>query len=139
MIKLKLTRNSNFSDLISLQELQLVKQSVPIKGPIIIRWRHLPIGYFKLNSDGSALTSGLSGTGDIIRNILVNRYDTQLYLASHKVYGGEAKLLSTEKGAKIEGKASLLAALDYNVSMQSEIFISATPRNTHSGLVQFSA
>ncbi|KAF6152715.1 hypothetical protein GIB67_021375 [Kingdonia uniflora] len=50
------------------------------------------------------------------------------------VYGGEARLLSTEKGAKIEGKASLLAALDYYVSMQSGIFISASPRNRHSSL-----
>ncbi|KAF6162409.1 hypothetical protein GIB67_020668 [Kingdonia uniflora] len=56
---------------------------------------------------------------------IVNRYDTRLYLATHKVYGGEARLLSKEKGDKIESKASLLAALDYYVSMQSGIFISS--------------
>ncbi|KAF6155043.1 hypothetical protein GIB67_035790 [Kingdonia uniflora] len=67
--------------------------------------------------------------GECLKAFAVNRYDTRLYLASHKVYGGEARLLSKEKGAKIEGKASLLAALDYYVSMQSEIFISTSPRN----------
>ncbi|KAF6149513.1 hypothetical protein GIB67_003661, partial [Kingdonia uniflora] len=66
------------------------------------------------------------------------RYDTRLYLASHKVYGGEARLLSKEKGAKNEGNASLLAALDYYVSIQSKIFISASPRNRHSALVSYS-
>ncbi|KAF6143494.1 hypothetical protein GIB67_029663 [Kingdonia uniflora] len=76
---------------------------------------------------------------------------TRLYLASHKVYGGEARisslrnlfplmedkksLVSKEKRAKIEGKASLLAALDYYVSMQSDIFISASPGNMHNALV----
>ncbi|KAF6146821.1 hypothetical protein GIB67_018474 [Kingdonia uniflora] len=65
----------------------------------------------------------------------VNRYDTRLYLASHKVYGGKTRLLSKEKGDKIEGKASLLAVLDYYVSMQSKIFISASPHNRHSALV----
>ncbi|PIA52310.1 hypothetical protein AQUCO_01000285v1 [Aquilegia coerulea] len=56
---------------------------------------------------------------------------TRLYLASHKVYGGEARistlrnlfplmedkksLASTEERAKIKGKASLLAAVDYYV------------------------
>ncbi|KAF6158074.1 hypothetical protein GIB67_014868 [Kingdonia uniflora] len=51
-----------------------------------------------------------------------------------QVYGGEARLLSKEKGGKIEGKASLLVVLDYYVSMQSEIFISTSPRNRHSAL-----
>ncbi|RDX89896.1 hypothetical protein CR513_28311 [Mucuna pruriens] len=76
---------------------------------------------------------------------------TQLYLASHKVYGGEARLatlsklfplmedkkslVSTEDLAKVKGKASLLAAVDYYVSMQSDIFISASPGNMHNALV----
>ncbi|KAF6152898.1 hypothetical protein GIB67_033469 [Kingdonia uniflora] len=55
------------------------------------------------------------------------------------VYGGEARLLSKEKGAKIESKASLLAPLDYYASMQSEIFISASPRIRHNALVRLSA
>ncbi|KAI3911548.1 hypothetical protein MKW92_001351 [Papaver armeniacum] len=76
---------------------------------------------------------------------------TRLYLASHKVYGGEARistlrklfpfmedkksLASAEERAKIDGKASLLAALDYYVSMKSDIFISASPGNMHNALV----
>ncbi|KAJ4966438.1 hypothetical protein NE237_018287 [Protea cynaroides] len=76
---------------------------------------------------------------------------TRLYLASHKVYGGEARiaalrmlfplmedkksLASSEERAKIQGKASLLAAVDYYVSMQSDIFISASPGNMHNALV----
>uniref|UniRef100_A0A2N9FKT9 O-fucosyltransferase family protein n=1 Tax=Fagus sylvatica TaxID=28930 RepID=A0A2N9FKT9_FAGSY len=77
--------------------------------------------------------------------------NTRLYLASHKVYGGEARistlrklfplmedkksLASVEERAKVEGKASLLAAVDYYVSMQSNIFISASPGNMHNALV----
>ncbi|KAJ4963264.1 hypothetical protein NE237_023203 [Protea cynaroides] len=76
---------------------------------------------------------------------------TRLYLASHKVYGGEARiaalrmlfplmedkksLASAEERAKIQGKASLLAAVDYHVSMHSDIFISASPGNMHNALV----
>ncbi|XP_034674184.1 O-fucosyltransferase 31-like isoform X1 [Vitis riparia] len=76
---------------------------------------------------------------------------TRLYLASHKVYGGEARistlrklfplmedkksLASAEELAKVEGKASLLAAVDYYVSMHSDIFISASPGNMHNALV----
>ncbi|XP_010254530.1 PREDICTED: uncharacterized protein At1g04910-like [Nelumbo nucifera] len=76
---------------------------------------------------------------------------THLYLASHKVYGGEARisslrklfplmedkksLASEEERVKIEGKASLLAAVDYYVSMHSDIFISASPGNMHNALV----
>ncbi|KAK9269821.1 hypothetical protein L1049_025394 [Liquidambar formosana] len=76
---------------------------------------------------------------------------THLYLASHEVYGGEARistlrklfplmedkksLVSAEERAKVEGKASLLAAVDYYVSMQSHIFISASPGNMHNALV----
>lgn len=76
---------------------------------------------------------------------------TRLYLASHKVYGGEARistlrelfplmedkksLASAEERAEIEGKASLSAAVDYYVSMQSDIFISASPGNMHNALV----
>ncbi|OVA10482.1 GDP-fucose protein O-fucosyltransferase [Macleaya cordata] len=76
---------------------------------------------------------------------------TRLYLASHKVYGGEARistlrklfplmedkksLASKEERAKIDGKASLLAAVDYYVSIKSDIFISASPGNMHNALV----
>jgi|UniRef100_A0A2N9J023 hypothetical protein len=76
---------------------------------------------------------------------------TRLYLASHKVFGGEARistlrklfplmedkksLASTAERAQIKGKASLLAAVDYYVSMHSTIFISASPGNMHNALV----
>ncbi|KAL2498936.1 O-fucosyltransferase family protein [Abeliophyllum distichum] len=75
---------------------------------------------------------------------------TRLYLASHKVYGGEARistlrslfplmedkksLASSEERARIKGKASLLAALDYYVGMHSDIFISASPGNMHNAV-----
>ncbi|GMH21616.1 hypothetical protein Nepgr_023458 [Nepenthes gracilis] len=77
--------------------------------------------------------------------------NTRLYLASHKVYGGEARLSSLRKlfplmedkkslaSAKerimVEGKSSLLAAVDYYVSMLSDIFISASPGNMHNALL----
>lgn len=48
-------------------------------------------------------------------------------------------LASTEELAKVEGKSSLLAAVDYYVSMQSDIFISAAPGNMHNALVRFSS
>ncbi|KAH0685094.1 hypothetical protein KY289_022846 [Solanum tuberosum] len=76
---------------------------------------------------------------------------THLYLASHKVYGGEARisalrqlfpfmedkksLASSHELSEVEGKASLLAAVDYYVSMQSDIFISASPGNMHNALL----
>ncbi|XP_057426403.1 O-fucosyltransferase 31-like isoform X2 [Lotus japonicus] len=76
---------------------------------------------------------------------------TRLYLASHKVYGGEARLetlrklfpfmedkkslVSAEELANVKGKASLSAAVDYYVSMHSDIFISASPGNMHNALV----
>ncbi|GFP90693.1 uncharacterized protein at1g04910 [Phtheirospermum japonicum] len=76
---------------------------------------------------------------------------TRLYLASHKVYGGEARISTlrslfpfmedkkslafSEERAQIKGKASLLAAVDYYVSMHSDIFISASPGNMHNAVV----
>ncbi|KMZ65027.1 Peptide-O-fucosyltransferase [Zostera marina] len=76
--------------------------------------------------------------------------DTRVYLASHKVYGGEARLstlrklfplmedkkslASKEELAMVDGKASLLAAVDYYVSMQSDIFTSASPGNMHNAV-----
>ncbi|KAJ6739907.1 O-FUCOSYLTRANSFERASE 39 [Salix purpurea] len=76
---------------------------------------------------------------------------TRLYLASHKVYGGEARistlrklfplmedkksLASSEERAQIKGKASLLAAVDYYVGLHSDIFVSASPGNMHNALV----
>jgi hypothetical protein len=69
-----------------------------------------------------------------------------------QVYGGEARisalkkvfplvdhkksLASAEELAKVDGKASLLAAVDYYVSLQSDIFISASPGNMHNALVR---
>uniref|UniRef100_A0A0D3H6T5 O-fucosyltransferase family protein n=1 Tax=Oryza barthii TaxID=65489 RepID=A0A0D3H6T5_9ORYZ len=76
---------------------------------------------------------------------------TRIYLASHKVYGGEARisslrklfplmedkrsLASEEELTNVEGKASVLAALDYYISMHSDIFISASPGNMHNALM----
>ncbi|KAI4328134.1 hypothetical protein L6164_020515 [Bauhinia variegata] len=76
---------------------------------------------------------------------------TRLYLASHKVYGGEARisalrelfplmedkksLASSVERSQIKGKASLLAAVDYYVGLHSDIFISASPGNMHNALV----
>ncbi|GMN40140.1 hypothetical protein TIFTF001_009358 [Ficus carica] len=76
---------------------------------------------------------------------------TRLYLASHKVYGGEARISTlrklfplmedkkslsfTDERANVEGKASLLAAVDYYVSMRSDISISASPGNMHNALL----
>lgn len=69
-----------------------------------------------------------------------------------QVYGGRARLAtlkklfplmedkkslaSADERARIKGKASLLAALDYYVSMHSDIFISASPGNMHNALVR---
>lgn len=77
--------------------------------------------------------------------------NTRLYLASHKVYGGEARistlrklfprmedkrsLTTAEERATVEGKSSLLAAVDYLVSMESDIFISASPGNMHNAIL----
>lgn len=74
------------------------------------------------------------------------------FLGKFQVYGGEARistlrklfplmedkksLASAEELAKVEGKASLLAAVDYYVSMKSDIFISASPGNMHNALVR---
>lgn len=76
---------------------------------------------------------------------------TRLYLASHKVYGGEARISSLRKlfplmedkkslasaGEldRVEGKASLLAAVDFYVSLHSDVFISASPGNMHNAMV----
>ncbi|KAK8942077.1 hypothetical protein KSP40_PGU009600 [Platanthera guangdongensis] len=76
---------------------------------------------------------------------------TRLYLASHKVYGGEARisslrklfplmedkksLASSDELAMVKGKASLSAAVDYYVSMHSDVFISASPGNMHNAMV----
>lgn len=72
-----------------------------------------------------------------------------------QVYGGEARistlrslfplmedkksLASSEERALIKGKASLLAAVDYYVSMHSDIFISASPGNMHNAVVSSSS
>ncbi|KAK4353927.1 hypothetical protein RND71_026121 [Anisodus tanguticus] len=76
---------------------------------------------------------------------------TRLYLASQKVYCGEAQistlrslfplmedkkiLASSDERALIKGKASLLAAVDYYVIMHSDIFVSASPGNMHNAMV----
>lgn len=44
-------------------------------------------------------------------------------------------LTSAAERVQIKGKASLLAAVDYYVSMKSDIFISASPGNMHNAMV----
>ena len=44
-------------------------------------------------------------------------------------------LASEEELADVEGKASMLAALDYYINMHRDIFISAPPGNMHNALV----
>ena len=45
-------------------------------------------------------------------------------------------LTSGSELAQIKGKASLLAAVDYYVSMHSDIFISASPGHMHNAMVR---
>ena len=47
-------------------------------------------------------------------------------------------LASSEERFHIKGKASLLAAVDYYVGIQSDIFVSASPGNMHNALVSIS-
>jgi hypothetical protein len=44
-------------------------------------------------------------------------------------------LASDSELAKVQGKASLLAAVDYFVSIHSDVFISASPGNMHNAVV----
>lgn len=47
-------------------------------------------------------------------------------------------LASAEERANIKGKASLMSAVDYYVSMHSDIFVSASPGNMHNAMVNTS-
>ncbi|KAL3685338.1 hypothetical protein R1sor_003360 [Riccia sorocarpa] len=76
---------------------------------------------------------------------------TRVYLASHKVYGGEARMahlrnlfpnmfdkLSLATEAELEpfkDRSSQLAALDYHVCLHSDAFISASRGNMHNALL----
>ncbi|KAH7441271.1 hypothetical protein KP509_03G031700 [Ceratopteris richardii] len=78
-------------------------------------------------------------------------HSTRLYVASYKVYGGTPRmaplqklfplmqskfsLTSEQEITPFRNKASQLAALDYYVSLQSDVFISASPGNMHNALV----
>lgn len=44
-------------------------------------------------------------------------------------------LSSAAERSQIKGKASLSAAVDYYVSMHSDIFVSASPGNMHNAMV----
>ncbi|CAM6020826.1 unnamed protein product [Sphagnum balticum] len=75
---------------------------------------------------------------------------TRVYLASYTVYGGSARmellhdlfphmvdkhsLATADELRPFEGKASLLAAVDYHVSLHSNIFFSASRGNMHNNL-----
>ncbi|XP_024527971.1 O-fucosyltransferase 31 isoform X2 [Selaginella moellendorffii] len=76
---------------------------------------------------------------------------TRVYLASHQIYGGEARLsflknifpLMQDKASlaidaelrPFERKASLSAALDYYVCLKSDFFLSASPGNMHNAVI----
>lgn len=47
----------------------------------------------------------------------------------------KSSLSTVEELKPFQGKASLLAALDYYVSLHSDVFISASPGNMHNALV----
>nr|GEZ59191.1 O-fucosyltransferase family protein [Tanacetum cinerariifolium] len=52
------------------------------------------------------------------------------------VFGGEARIFALRKEpAEVAGKSSLLAAVDYYVSMHTDIFISASPGNMHNAMM----
>lgn len=52
----------------------------------------------------------------------------------------DKKSIASEKErAQVEGKASLLAAVDYYVSMHTDIFISASPGNMHNAMLGYRA
>ena len=103
----------------------------------------MSVGDFSFNSGNRCLLLGLE--------TWINDF---YFYFKNQVYGGEARistlrklfplmedkksLASVEERAKVEGKASLLAAVDYYVSMQSNIFISASPGNMHNALVSIS-
>ena len=77
---------------------------------------------------------------------------TRLYLASYQVYGGAARMaplrelfplmvdkyaLATPEELEVfEGRASHLAALDFLVSLQSDVFVSASAGNMHNVVVR---
>lgn len=48
-------------------------------------------------------------------------------------------LASSDERAFIKGKASLLAAVDYYISMHSDVFISSSPGNMHNAMVILSS
>ena len=101
----------------------------------------MSVGDFSFNSGNRCLLLGLE------------TWINDFFFFLNQVYGGEARistlrklfplmedkksLASVEERAKVEGKASLLAAVDYYVSMQSNIFISASPGNMHNALVSY--
>lgn len=76
------------------------------------------------------------------------------WLCLFQVYGGEARISTLRKvfplledkksltspmeRAGVAGKASLSAAVDYYVSLHSDVFISASPGNMHNALVSAS-
>ncbi|KAJ7513623.1 hypothetical protein O6H91_23G007400 [Diphasiastrum complanatum] len=76
---------------------------------------------------------------------------TKIYLASFTVYGGEARMsifhhlfpfvtnktriAREDELQPFNGKASMLAAIDYYVCLHSDVFLSASPGNMHNALL----
>ncbi|KAF6143066.1 hypothetical protein GIB67_041134 [Kingdonia uniflora] len=59
--------DKNFSDTISIQLLQLHTITVLVRKTIVVRWCKPPVGFFKLNTNGS-IADNLCGAGGIVRN-----------------------------------------------------------------------
>ncbi|XWS25381.1 hypothetical protein CRYUN_Cryun27aG0063800 [Craigia yunnanensis] len=66
---------------------------------------------------------------------LLSPEEIGLLLAALGFNNNKKSLASVKELAEVEGKASLLAAVDYYVSLQSDIFISASPGNMHNALL----
>lgn len=47
----------------------------------------------------------------------------------------KTSLASEEERGRVNGRASLLAAVDYYVSVHSDVFVSASPSNMHNAVV----
>ncbi|KAF6141656.1 hypothetical protein GIB67_001208 [Kingdonia uniflora] len=63
----KLAADLNFSDSLSALTLKLKAPKPVVKRMIVVRWLKPPVGYFKLNTDGSSVGNS-GGEGGIVRN-----------------------------------------------------------------------
>ncbi|KAF6141813.1 hypothetical protein GIB67_031880 [Kingdonia uniflora] len=70
----------NFSDTISIQLLQQHTVKVLVRKSIVVRWCKPPVGFFKLNTDGSTADNlcGASGIGRNSRGVMVFAFSATL-------------------------------------------------------------